>query len=347
MPLKLTPPRNSKTTNFYIRGTYLGVKVDKSSGTDRRQVALGVLKRLEEQIERGEYPPKERVGEKTFLDAATAYLEAGRKQRYIAGLIKYFGETPLSEIDQEAIDKAAVDLVPSGTPMSRTRYVYTPVSAILHFAGVKTPIRRPKGFQGRTITDWLTPEDAAGIIAAADDTEFATLLTYLLYTGARVGAALDLRREDIQLDRGEVWARNQKGQAHMQIRLHTDLQKRLAALLEAHDRHRMFRWHYGAQLAYLLIRAKLGYLGIKCPQRRPIGWLEPPNRLEWVTFHTFRHTWATWMRQAGTDIKGLVATGNWRSEKAASRYAHAAPRREWERVDQLPSLENKPGPRRR
>ena len=34
------------------------------------------------------------------------------------------------------------------------------------------------------------------------------------------------------------------------------------------------------------------------------------HRLSWVNFHTFRHTWATWMRRyGGADVQGLVATG--------------------------------------
>ena len=42
-------PRNSKTKNLYIRGTYLGVTVDKSSGTNKRSVAKYlILKRIEE-----------------------------------------------------------------------------------------------------------------------------------------------------------------------------------------------------------------------------------------------------------------------------------------------------------
>ncbi len=270
-------------------------------------------------------------------------MKAGRPTRYVARLIKHFAGTPLSEIDQNAIDLAASTILPDGTPMTRTAYVYTPVSAILHHAGVDITIRRPKGFQGRTITDWLVPDDAFGVIAAADsfDTEFGTLLFFLLYTGPRISAALELRREDVQIEQGFAWARNQKGQPHMAVRLRDDLRSRLADLMASHKRHRLFRWHYGNHLNHQLTRAKLRYLGIDCPARRPIGWCEPANRLEWVTFHIFRHTWATWMRQAGTDIKGLVATGNWRSEKAASRYAHAVARDEWARVDDLPSMKRK------
>jgi integrase len=255
-------------------------------------------------------------------------------------LIKYFGDTPLSEINQAAIDQAAIALVPNGKPVTRNAYVYTPVSAILHHAGVDITIKRPKGFAGRTITEWLVPEDAFGIIAAVDrfDRELGTLLCYLLYTGSRIGAALDLRREDVRLDERRAWARSQKGQPHMDVRLHPDLCGRLAEHLATHNHHRVFRLHYGAHLNHQLSRAKLGYLGLKCPVRRPVGWYDPPNRLDWVTFHIWRHTWATWMRQAGTDVKGLVATGNWRNERSASRYAHAVARAEWDRVDELPSL---------
>src|SRR5581483_12399252 len=342
MPLKITPPRNKKTTSLYIRGSYLGVAVDQSARTDRLALAKKVVKRIEGEIERGEYRKENRTdrGQPTFISAAIAYMETGHPSRYIQPLVDYFQDTPLSDIDQAAIDAAAVAIKPNGTPMNRCAVVYTPISAILHHAGIDITIRRPKGFAGKERSDWLVPEDAFGIIEAADkfDPEFATLLTWLLYTGARIGAALDQRREDIRLADGSAWARSQKGQPHMDIRLHPDLRSRLATLLESHDRNRLFRLHYGGHLIHQLVRAKLAYLGIACPRRPERGWREPPNRLSWLNFHSFRHTFATWLRQAGADVQGLVATGNWRNERSARRYAHAVPRDEWQRVDLLPAM---------
>jgi integrase len=73
--------------------------------------------------------------------------------------------------------------------------------------------------------------------------------------------------------------------------------------------------------------------------------MQPPNRLEFCNYHTFRHTWATWMRQyGGADVQGLVATGNWSDLRTASRYAHVTARSEWDRVEALPdgkSVESK------
>jgi integrase len=345
MPLKVTEPRNSKTKNLYIRGSYLGVAVDKSSGTSKRSVALAILKRLEGEIERGEYPPREAAADSgeqpvTFLSAANDYMEGGGSREYVGKLIRHFGETPLADVDQKAVDAAAVALYPGVTPATRNRCVYTPLSAIRQHAGIKTKLRRPKHGKGRVVTDWLRPEDADGIIAAAQefDPEYAALLMFLLYTGVRLGAALDLRREDVRIGEQLAWVRHQKGQQASDVRLRTDLAEVLGKHLRSHNHDRVFRFHQGGHLKHHLLRAKLAHLGIACPVRRMKGWRPPPYRLAWVNHHSFRHTWATWMRQTGTDVKGLVATGNWKDERSAARYAHAVARDEWNRVDLLPAL---------
>jgi integrase len=345
MPLKIIPPRNAKTRNLYIRGTYLGVTVDQSSGTDKQSIARKILKRIEQQIERGEYRTQRSVEANqvgpTFLSAAITYLEAGRRKRYVAKLINYFGETPLDQIDQDAIDAAAMALHPNAGAATRNAAVYTPVSAILHHAGRDMKIRRPKGAKGRILTDWLRQQDADAIIVAADqiDVEFGTLLRTLLYTGLRLGEVLAWRWEDLDLDEGAAWTRREKGGIESDARLRLDLITALRALRPQERQGRVFRFHQGGHLKHLLTRAKLAALGLPCPIRRPTGWRPLDNRLLWVNFHSFRHTWATWMRRyGGLDIKGLVATRNWRDERSASRYAYAIASEEWSAVELLPAV---------
>jgi integrase len=349
MPLKLVPPRHVRTSHLYIRGSYLGVRVDKSSGTDRRSVAQTILKRIEREIERGEYQKTKIVSKSpTFLTAAIAYLEAGRRKRYVARLIKHFGETPLDQIDQTAIDAAAVALHPNAGNATRNAAVYTPVSAILHHAGVDLKLRRPKGAKGRIVTDWLRPEDADAIITAADqiDQEFGTLLRALLYTGLRLGEVLDRWRwEDINLEDGAAWTRREKGGIESDAKLRPDLVAALRLLRPADGEGRVFRFRQGGHLKHLLTRAKLAALGLPCPVRRPVGWQAPDNRLSWVNFHTFRHTFATWFRLYGDgDVQGLVATRNWRDPRSAARYSHAVMSDEWKRVDRFPNVGTLRGP---
>jgi len=92
------------------------------------------------------------------------------------------------------------------------------------------------------------------------------------------------------------------------------------------------------------MRAKLAVCGLPCPKRRPTGWKPPEYRLAFVGFHTFRHTWATWMRRyGGADVQCLAATKNWRDPRSAQRYSHVVSRDEWDRVDNLPSVGNTRG----
>lgn len=352
MPLKLKAPRKGKSPNITIRGTHLGVYVDKSSGSPRRSVARRIRDALERAIERGEYPPREApapevADEHTFIGAANAYVAwrnpSKKFRRYIGRLIRHFRERPIAEFDQAAIDRAAIDLHPNASGATRNSMVYTPVSAILHHhygdAGLPFDLRRPPGAKGNKRNEALIPEDAFGIIEAAEsfDIEFAVFLMCLLYVGTRVGAGLDMQREDVRAEELAAWMRHQKGQPASEVRLREDLCDRLIAHLETHDRRRVFRFHYGGHLKYQLVRAKLAYLGIPHPKRRPVPWREPENRLKWVTFHTWRHTWATWMRRYGkATIDDLVDSNNWKDRRSAARYVHAVADDVWDRVDLLP-----------
>lgn len=348
MPIKIVTGRNAKTKNLYLRGTHLGVRVDQSCKTAKRPVARRLRDELETAIERGEYPPRAEAKadreQPTFLSAANAYMAAGKRRRHLKRLILHFGEKPLSEFSQAVIDEAAAELLPGCTPGARNAAVYTPASAVLHHTlGPRLPfdLKRPKGAKGRRRTDSLTPQDAFGIIEAAEgfDIEFATLLLCLLYVGPRIGAGLDMQREDVRADELAAWMRHQKGQPSADVRLREDVRDRLVAHLESHERRRVFRFHYGGHLKYQLVRAKLTYLGIPHPRRRPIGWREPQHRLKWVTFHSFRHTWATWMRRYGkATVDDLVDSKNWSDRRSAAIYIHAVAEGVWDRVDLLPSM---------
>jgi integrase len=340
MPLKVFPPRPGKTPNCTIRGKYLGVAVDRSAGTPKRAVAERERKKLEGRIERGEYPekPKQPDGP-TFLSAAVAYMKAGRRRRHVAKLIAHFKETPLDQIDQAAIDHAAVTLYPNVTPSTRNGSVYTPISAILHHAGVEITVKRPKGHKGKQVTRFLLPPDAFDIIRAAFviDEEMGRLLTFLLYTGCRIGEALALMWETISVDRCEAYIETSKNDDPRTVRLRQDA---LAALGPVKTSGRVFRFHQGGHRNFLFLNAKVTACGLPAVVRPKPGerMKIPPHRLSWVTFHTFCHTWATWMRRfGGADLQGLVATGRWRDPRSAARYAHVVSHEEWARVDLLPT----------
>lgn len=340
MPLKLKPPRAGKSPNWSIRGTYLGVYVEESTGTPVEALAKRLLKAKEREIERDRTVPtldKDTPAGPTFVDAAVSYIESGGDGQYlgkwdddrkvwVGGLIPHFADTPLSEIDQQAIDRAAVALYPTASAMTRNRHVYTPVSAVLKHAGRDFKIRRPKGWRGKTRVDWLQPEQAFRMIDAAQeiDAEFAVFLTFLLYTGCRLNEALALTCDRLMLSEGFAYVPQTKNDDPRGVHLPPVL---IAAMANhprglERDRQKVFRFRKCGRLYTLMGKVK-----------EATG----PD-VEFATFHTFCHTWATWMRRyAGLDTRGLVGTGRWRDEKSASRYEHVVASEESRRADLLPT----------
>lgn len=329
MPLELKPPRKGKTPYFSIRGTYLGVRVDRSSKSSKRAVAAKVLKKIERDIESGSFAIK---GETTFASAALVYMKAGGERTYIGKLLEHFGDKPLSQIDQAAIDAAAVAIYPTGTPATRNRQVYTPISSILRSAGSSHSLRRPRGSAGNKSTAWLWPEQANAIFEEAEklNPEFAALLIVLCYTGMRLSEALGLTWNDVRLQDGFAYVPDTKNDEPRAVFLPPVA---VAALANLHGDgghiRRVFRFTKSGHL-YHLLRASAFRASVDLPARS--------------AFHIFRHTYATWMRRyAGLDTKGLVATGAWKDRKSADRYEHVVVTEEARKAALLPTPKARKG----
>lgn len=269
-------------------------------------------------------------------------MRAGGERRHIPMLLRHFREKPIEEFDQAAIDAAAEALLPAGAPDYRNRAVYTPVIAILRqqLGDKCPPFKRPKGSKGRNKTDFMWPEDAFAIIREADviDEEFGLYLRLLLYTGIRKSEGLDVLAADVRPEERAAWLRTSKNEDPRMLRLRDDIVGPIERHLQTHSGDRLFRFNDGGHFKHLLLRATMAACGMPCPKRRPTGWYKPKFRLAFVTFHTFRHTWATWMRRyGGADVQGLVETKNWRDARSAARYSHVVSREEWDRVEKLPA----------
>lgn len=328
MPLKLRPPRAGKTPYYTIRGTYLGVYVEQSAGTGRREVAEQLLRKKRDDIERGAVA---RPGEPTFAEAAINYMTAGGERRFLAPLIRHFGTAALSVIDQAAIDRAAGELYPRADAPTRNRQVYTPVSAVLKRAGIERKIKRPIGWRGRRRTSWLSKEQAFAIFASAEKiaappdtrTEFAIFLRVLCYTGMRLGDALAIQCRNVDLKQQTVLLPMTKNGKPRMAYLPKAAVKELRRLPRGLDRDgRLFRFHNGGRLRDLLEMA-LSAAGVVLPPR--------------LAFHIFCHTWATWMRQhGGLDTYDLLKTDRWSDAESASRYDHVVVSEIAKRAELLP-----------
>lgn len=123
----------------------------------------------------------------------------------------------------------------------------------------------------------------------------SALVALLLYAGLRVGEAIRVQLEDISISerKGRVIVRSGKGMKHRAVPLSLEARNMLHPWLSKYKR----KWVFPGQSGHLSVRAaqdiikKYAYLA----------------RLEGVTPHTLRHTFATRLLRAGKDIV-IVAT---------------------------------------
>jgi integrase len=327
MPLELKSPRAGKSPNYSIRGTYYGVRVDRTTGTPDKAKARKYLQRIKADIESGAYTPP---GAVTFAGAALSYIRAGHSKRFLEPLSNHFTLTPIASIKQADIDEAAHKLYPDATAATRNRQVYTPVSAIMKHAGEDYELRRPKGAEGEVRTNWLRKEQAEALINAAHDVdeEFGVFLSLLLYTGLRLSEALWLKCSNVDLSENFAYIPDPtKNGDPRPLHLPPALVAELASHPRGLDRpdETVCRFRKNGYL-YNLMKVSRTKAGLGKD----------------VTFHTMRHTWATWMRRyANLDTKGLVGTGAWKDEKSAARYQHIVVSEEAKRADMLPVMNRK------
>jgi integrase len=324
MPIKLIPPRRGKSPNWTVRGTYFGVRVDQTTGTSERKLAAQILRRVQDNIERGTFA---RGGDSTFASAALSYINGGGEGRFILRIAEFFGDRPLVSIDQAAVDEAAIALYPNASSATRNRQVYTPISAVFKSVGRAEAIRRPKGAQGKPRLFFLTPEQAGLLLNAARgiDAEFELFMTFLLYTGCRLSEALNLEVSNVNLGEGWAYVRKTKNGSPRLVHLPSVVVTSLSGHPRGLSRRgRVFRFTKCGRLYDMFNRAA-HEAKVAIPER--------------VAFHVLRHTWGAWMRRyGGLDTTGLVQTGAWRSRNAAAVYEHAVQSEEARRADLLPNI---------
>lgn len=365
MPIKVIDPRPGKTPYYSGRGTYLGVYVDRSTGTTELRKAKRIVKDWCDAIERGDFQAKPVAAapprEPTFADGALAYLRADGEAKFLSQIIEQTGEHALrdklmKDIDQIAIDNAAKALYPNATAQTRNRQFYTPVSAVLKRAGNERKIRRPKGWRGNKATEWLEPDQAFRAIKEAYDLdpEFGLLCLTYLYTGMRLSDPLQARLRDLRLDQAMLYVPDTKNGEPRPVHLPPVVVEAFRMQPPRTGRPRKTgdetlangaagRSRADADVPFLerSPNAKLFRFNVGGHLRDLLKTAFDAAGLSFARrqggFHIFCHTYGTWMHRYGNlDTVGLTRTGRWKDVDSAERYMHTQASEEARRADLLP-----------
>ncbi|MEM9705155.1 MAG: site-specific integrase [Pseudomonadota bacterium] len=311
---------------YYLFWVENGRQLKRSLGVFEREHAQAIADR--ENYEDGERRAFGRTTAEdnvTFAAASLAYIDAADSEkerfgrgRFLRKPIELMGDLRARDVDEETVKKHAHAAYPWQSPSTRRRQFYTPSIAVLKHAAKRgwcqpPAIDRPKEPEGRI--EFVTPDEAAAIIQSASP-HAAPIFEFGFGTGARASDVARLQASDVRLNYASATIRKSKNGKDRRVDLPPRLVAALAnAGLPSHGA--AFRTPKGN--AYI-VRAQTGglfndALATACKRAG----------IRIITFHTLRHSWATWFADQSKDLLRLKRLGGWSSFEMVERYAHEAP----------------------
>jgi integrase len=249
-----------------------------------------------------------------MAQAAIAYRRAGKPDRFLEKVEDYWKDTPVREITGEAVRNSARALYPDAKTATWNRQVIVPTQAIINYAselGWCSPIkvkRFPVDAETKTpaTLEWV---NAFATQATEDDLpHLAALCLFMFGTAARIGEAVRMTWDDVDLQTGTAFLRGFKPKPWRR---------------EAHMPPRVI-----SALANIPSNRDSSELVFKYSEQSSTNkvWRNVCDRagIEYLSPHCCRHGFATSMLQQGFDVVTVAKRGGWKDPSVVLRtYAHA------------------------
>lgn len=284
-----------------------GRRYRRSSGTSDRRLAEDIAAKDEWQQRKAIVHGVEAVV--TFAQALDRYIRDGKDKRFTVPLLDRWGDTPIREITAPIIRQAAMELYPNVKPATRNRNCIVVARAIINHAadqGFCPHIKVRKFPEGRKAKRTAGSKLWIDMFCAnADTPEVGALARFMFETGARLGEAVALKWENVNLQEGTaILSKTKNGDAHMAM-----LPMRTVAALAGLSKDRVKVFGYASRQA------------VQRPWARTIkaAGIQPLTRHE-----AGRHGFGTELIvRHGVDIPTAAKLGNWKSHRLLSEtYAH-------------------------
>lgn len=247
----------------------------------------------------------------TFADALSRYRG---KDRFLGPLEEFFGNTPLTEITQEAIDRGASICYPDAAVSTVIRQYYVPLAAVLHCAAAAglceyRQVTRPR-LPIHVRLRYISPAESIRL-AAECWPHFRPLYVFMQHTGALPSEAVFLQSRQIDLNRRTVRFPKSKAANGRIIPLHPRVIDALEPLQHGEGPvfRRMDRKPYKDKPGRAAAAVKTAFT--KACDRA--GILD-------FTLRDVRTTWAVWQLARNRDFDVLEWLGGWRDRRALDRF---------------------------
>jgi integrase len=307
--MALTLYRRGRTWNF--RGTVGPTgkrrRLRGSCKTENKDIAARQIAEIEDRYWKGHFDGPAAI--LTFAQAARMYRAAGKSVRFLDKVEAYLGQTLVKDISEGSIQLMAKELYPNATGGSLNRMAVVVAQAVINHAAKsklcpKISVERYKvdtKIKDPATLEWVNKfREHSGPHVGA-------LALFMYLTGARIGEALDLKWEDVDLQACTALIRETKQGKERKPHLPRQL---VVAL---------------ANLQHIPGRGVFGYSNSTTMAIRN-AWEGAIRRagIKRLTAHSCRHGFATGLLRRGVDVVTVAWLGGWKSpHQVLKTYGHA------------------------
>lgn len=256
----------------------------------------------------------------TLYTALKAWVEAEPRDRADLYRVEKFKNSHpdrrIELVNAEDLSK----VIPASSPATFNRYAAV-ITAALNVAKAKGWITAVPAIAHKTVhagrLRWLTPKEWRALRKQLPP-HLKDMAEFALLTGLRQKNVTHLEWSQVDLKRKTAWIHAEQAKARRPIGI--PLSAPACAILKGRK---------GQSKQWVFPYKDKPMKQIKTAWRKALK----RAKLEGVTWHTLRHTWASWHVQAGTPIGVLKELGGWASLQMVMRYAHLSTEHLREYVD--------------
>lgn len=295
---------------YHYRGTVAGRRLRGSTGTSKKAAAERFVSDLEDKQWKGHFDGPGAV--LTFAQAALIYRNAQKPTRFLDIVEDYWRDTLVSDIKSGHVQKAAIALYPKASAATRNRQVIVPTQAVINMAADLELCAHLKVKRFPVVSKKKTPATWEWVQTFMEhaNTHLGALCCFMFMTGARIGEAVEVLWEDVDLSAATVLIRETKIGSERIAHMPPPLVAAIANIeSNRQPSEKVFRYSSRDTVK---------------PQWNKVLRRGEMKKLKPLSFHSCRHGFATTLLHKGVDPITVAKLGGWKSpQHVFQTYGHA------------------------